>query len=223
MFAAGRPRPTAISLDGLEPRWVCSISFVTRAPINELGGLADFIDGNAAFVVQKGIYEYPRARAGHYSKVLFSEAGFQAAVERSRWQAFPLGIAMVTEAVEGLLRAYSDDRRATLDALSALSLSVFDRYPVPAPLGAAAWSDARTELAHQLDLIGTHAVKPAKDIPTLFVERYFALMPVHEKLRASEFPTIRNYLSVTMCNIHDEFTKRMDAPTLTRILCAQQA
>ena len=76
--------------------------------------LADFIDQNAAFLVQKGIYEYARARAGHYAKVLFGEEGFQRAVEQSRWRAYPLGLAMVGEAVEGVIRehAHSHSRRA---------------------------------------------------------------------------------------------------------------
>lgn len=182
--------------------------------------LADFIDSNAAFLVQKGLYEYSRARAGHYAKVLFAEEGFRAAIEQSRWRAFPLGLAMVTEMVEGVLRPYVDDRRATLDRLNTISLSVFDRYPVPAVLGSETWSELRANLARRLDLIGVHAVKPAKDIPTPFAENYFALMPIHEKLRASEFPTITNYLRVSMCNIHDEFTKRIDAPVLVSALRA---
>ena len=58
--------------------------FRSRPPIREHHELAQFIDENAAFLVQKGIYEYARARAGHYAKVLFKEAPFREAVERSR-------------------------------------------------------------------------------------------------------------------------------------------
>ena len=47
--------------------------FRRAPPIRDGQSLADFIDRNAAFVVQKGIYEYSRARAGHYAKVLFRE------------------------------------------------------------------------------------------------------------------------------------------------------
>jgi hypothetical protein len=36
-------------------------------------------------------------------------------------------------------------------------------------------------------------------------------MPIHQKLKASETLTIRNYLRVTMCNIHEELSKRVDA------------
>lgn len=194
--------------------------FRRRQAIGSETALADFIDGNAAFLVQKGLYEYSRARAGHYAKVLFAEEGFHTAIERSRWRAFPLGIAMVTEMVEGVLRPYVENRRATLDKLIAISMSVFDRYPAPAALEPQVWSELREDLGRKLDLIGIHAVKPAKDIPTPFAESYFALMPIHEKLRTSEFPTITNYLRVSMCNIHDDFTGRVDAAALASALHA---
>ena len=44
---------------------------------------------------------------------------------------------------------------------------------------------------------------------------------LHEKLRGRDFPTVRNYLRVTLCNIHDEFAKRMDAPALAGLLGEQ--
>ena len=78
--------------------------FRSRPPIREPRELAQFIDENAAFLVQKGIYEYSRARAGHYAKVLFREPEFAQALEHSRWSAYPLGLAMVGELVEGVLR-----------------------------------------------------------------------------------------------------------------------
>jgi hypothetical protein len=190
-------------------------------PIRDTDALADFIDRQSAFLMQKGIYEYSRARAGHYSKVLFREEGFRDAVERSRWRAYPLGLAMVGELVEGVLRPYAADRRVQLEGLNTLVLAVFDRYPVPAVLGDAAWSDARAELARRLQLVGLHAPKRAFDICVPFAETYFDLMPIHEKLRRSEFPTIHNYLKVTLCNIHDELTKRMDAPALAAMLSRQ--
>jgi hypothetical protein len=194
--------------------------FRARAPIRDAQALADFIDQHAAFLMQKGIYEYSRARAGHYAKVLFRESGFQEAVERSRWQAYPLGLAMVAELVEGVLRPYAADRHIQLNALSALVLAVFDRYPVPSALGEQVWEQARAELARRLQLIGLHAPKRAFEICEPWTDTYFNLMPIHEKLRASEYPTIRNYLRVTLCNIHDEFTKRLDATTVAAALRA---
>ena len=42
--------------------------------------------------------------------------------------------------------------------------------------------------------------------------------PINEKLRRSEFPTIHGYLKVTLCNVHEELTKRMDAPAVVASL-----
>lgn len=190
-------------------------------PIVETGELADFIDQNAAFLVQKGIYEYSRARAGHYAKVLLREPAFLEAVEHSRWHAYPLGLAIVGEMVEGVLRPHvGDDRRAVLDPFIAVVLSVFDRYPVPAPLGDAAWAEERRALAHRLDLVGVHAPKLVKDIPDPLAKAYFDLLPIHEKLRGRDFLTTRNYLRISLCNIHETLTKRIDAPAVVASLRA---
>jgi hypothetical protein len=197
--------------------------FRRPAPIRDAAALGDFIDKQSAFLAQKGIYEYARARAGHYSKVLFGESGFQSAVEHARWRAYPLALAMVTELVEGVLSPQTDDRRKLLEALEALSLSVFDRYPVPPSIGEAAWQEERTELVRRLDMIGMHPPKRAIDIAFPWAQAYFDLMPIHEKLRGSDFPTIRSYLRITLCNIHDELIKRMDTPSLLHTLMAESA
>jgi hypothetical protein len=201
----------------------CMIDFFAlfrRHPaIADPAALAEFIDRNAAFLVQKGIYEYSRARAGHYSKVLFAEKEFQHAVEHSRWRAFPLGLAMMAELAEGLLRPVGGDaRQAQLDALRELVLLIFDKYPVSAAVGEPGWAELRSELARRLQLIGLHPPKRAMDIPEPFAQGYFDLMPIHEKLRSAEFPTLRNYMRVTMCNIHDELEKRLDVRAVSGLL-----
>ena len=95
-----------------------------------------------------------------------------------------------------------------------------DRYPVPAAIGEGAWCELRAELERRLKLVGFHPPKWAKDVPEQFAESYFDLMPIHEKLRGLDFPTTRNYLRVTMTNIHDELTKRLDAPAAAESLRA---
>jgi len=193
--------------------------FRRPAPIRTVAELADFIDRNAAFVAQKGIYDYARARAGHYTKVLFTEPEFQAACNVSRWQTFPLGLAMVGEIVEGLLRpAWPGDRQSLNDAVCELTLSVFDRYPAPGELGPEHWARMRDELARHLKHVALHPTKLAIDVPEPFWQRYFDLMPIHEKLRTRDELTTRGYLRSTLCNIHEELTKRMDAPALVGAL-----
>jgi hypothetical protein len=209
---------------GSELRAISDSIFRRPPPVDDASALADFIDQQAAFVIQKGIYEYARARAGHYAKVLFKEQQFADAVDRSRWGAYPIGLAMVGELVEGVLRPFcGDDRSRHLGALRGLVLSVFDRYPVPAALGQHQWSDARTELARRMQLVGLRAPKRSFEIADPFVQAYFDLMPINEKLRRSEFPTIHGYLKVTLCNVHEELTKRMDAPAVVASLLESPA
>lgn len=192
-----------------------------RPPIDNAQALADFIDAQAAFLVQKGIYEYARARAGHYAKVLFSEQGFVESVELSRWSAYPLGLAMVGEMVEGVLRPYAGDRRrAALDRLTALVLAVFDRYPVPVSIGAEAWRDKRDHLARHLDRVGAHAPKRVIYIPEPLAEQYFNLMPIHEMLRGRDLLTTSNYLRVNLCHMHEELENRLNGPAVMAELLA---
>ncbi len=100
------------------------------------------------------------------------------------------------------------------------SLSSTAIRPRPS-LGEQDWSQARAELARRLQLIGLHPPKRAFDIAEPFARTYFDLMPIHRKLRASEFPTLHDYLKVTLCNIHDELTKRLDAEAMAHSLRAR--
>ena len=185
-------------------------------PIRDRAALSEFISANAAFVAQKGIYEYARARAGHYSKVLFGEEGFKQAVEVSRWKAYPLGLAMVGEVATVVLQETTPlDRATVVQGVSELALSSFDGWDVPTALDEPAWRELRTELSERLDRIGLHPPKRAMDIPETVAKAYFSLMPIHESLRGPDFPTLKNYLKVTLCNVHHQLTKRIEAPAIT--------
>jgi hypothetical protein len=191
--------------------------FKRKPPIRDSAALADFIDANAAFVTQKGIYEYARARAGHYAKVLFSEKSFQDAAEQSRWRAFPLGLGMVAEIADNVLHQGRDvERQRGLQKLREIVLDVFDRYPPPAALDPQVWRDARIELVQRLDQLTLHPPKRAIDIPAMYVQQYFDAMPIHEKLKQSDYPTTHNYLKVVLCNVHEDLLQRIDLPALER-------
>ncbi len=185
--------------------------FKRPPPVRSAADLADFIDLHAAFVAQKGVYEYARARAGHYAKVLFKEPEFLKACDISRWQTFPMGLAMVGELVEGiLLPAWPGERLALSEAVRRLVLGVFERYPRPDALDDAIWQRLRSDLERHLQLVSLHPPKLAKDIAEPFWERYFDLMPIHEHLRTRDAPTTHGYLQVTLINVHIELTKRLD-------------
>jgi hypothetical protein len=196
--------------------------FRRKAPIGSRKALEEFVDRQAAFLAQKGIYEYSRARAGPYSKMLLGEPAFVETVNRARWQAYPLALAMVGELVEGVLRQLAPEgARDSAEAAVALALAVFDHYPTPEALTPVAWAEARAELERRLKGVALHPVKPVKDIPEPYANLYFALMPIHEKLRGEDFPTVQNYLKATLCNIHDELVTRADTRALVAELVAR--
>jgi hypothetical protein len=193
--------------------------FRSKPPIGDTQQLADFIDENAAFLVQKGIYDYARARSGHYSKVLLTDEGFQTALNRSRWRAYPLGLAMVGEMVDAVVEAHAgDDRRAVLDPLIRLVLSVFDRYPVPAVMTEEDWKQSREELALHLERLSTHPPKRVIDIPVPFADRYFDMMPFDKQFLTPDAPTARGFLQLALVSMQEDLTKRMDAADMARKL-----
>ena len=191
--------------------------FKRKPPIRDSAALADFIDANAAFVTQKGIYEYARARAGHYAKVLLSEQGFQEAAEQARWRAYPLGLGMVAEIVDNVLHRGRDvERLRGLQKVREVVLDVFDRYPPPAALDSQSWRDSRAELVRRLDQLSLHPPKRAIDIPETYIQPYFDAMPIYEKLKQTDFHTTHSYLKVVLCNVHEDLENRIDLPALDR-------
>jgi hypothetical protein len=189
--------------------------FRRKPRIASCDALADFIDAQAAFIAQKGIFEYSRARAGHYSKVMFNEPDFVSAAEVARWSAFPLGLGMAAEVADSALRRTAPGLEGVTDAVEAATLTVFDRYPVPDALGPQKWREIRQALSVRLGYLKMHGPKRALDISAPYEQPYFDLMPIHEKLRKPDFPTLGNYLRVSLCNIYDEFIARLDIPALS--------
>ena len=182
--------------------------FRRSPPIADADALAEFIDSQAAFLMQKGIYEYSRARSGHYAKVMFGEQLFIDAFNLARWQAYPLGLAMVGELVEGVLRdlAGANPRRSRAGCARwsyRCSTAILFLRRSARRLGAkpaASWHCGCSTPA---------CIRPSEPwtSPNRLAKAYFDLMPIHEKLRGRDFPTTHNYLKVTMCNIHAELTQ----------------
>ncbi len=193
--------------------------FRRKPPVRDVGELADFIDAQSAFLIQKGIYDYARARSGHYAKVLMADKGFHGALDRSRWQGYPLGLAMVGEMIDTVFAPQDGgERRALLDPLIGLVLSVHDRYPKPVVLTDDEWRRGRDELALHLERLSTHPPKRVIDIPVPFVDRYFDLMPFDKQFLTMDAPTARGFLQLTLVSIQEELIKRMDVAAMANKL-----
>lgn len=195
--------------------------FRKAPPIDALAALDDFVDSHAAFLVQKCIYEYCRARSGVLAQKLFKEPSFIAAMDGSRWRNFPICIGHVAEMVAGTLRPLAGgDVVGLTDGMIGLTGRTMSRYPVPPLVGAEAWAAARARIAEQLRTASLAAPKPVKDIPLEDYQAFFDQLPIHKKLRGHDFVLVRNNLRVNLCRVYEDFVAVADLPVLARLVIA---
>ena len=162
--------------------------FRGKSPIADAKGLTDFIDE-----------QFPHLHEG---------------LEISRSKAYPLGLAMIGEMIDGALRPHAGTKaRALADETIDLVLGVFDRQPVPAEIGQEAWRDARSELALRLDQISAQPSKGAADIPVQYVKRYLKFAP-------GDTNATLDVLGSNLVKIQHELEKRMDAAATVKSLLA---
>lgn len=184
-------------------------------PIADVGALEDFLDSHSAFLVQKCVFEYSRARAGIFWEKLFKEPDFKKAVDYARWRGFAIALGNMTEMVEGVLRpAAGDSASALLDRLTEIALAVIHRYPVPEGEPADFWSAQSGWLRERLADLQRTPPKAVKDIPITTARRMFDLMPIHESLRGQDFVVVRNHLRTNMCRIYEDFHARLEIEPL---------
>lgn len=195
--------------------WVLGIPayFRRKPPIDTREKLVDFLDTRAAFLIQKNIFDYARARAGPYFTQIIKEEAFKHSVEVSRWSGYPTGLAAVAEIVRGVL-FHDAERKALNDAVSSAALSAFDRYPVPEVLGEETWRQARETLIERLAQIDSHPPKFAKDVILPYAQILYDSQPIHEELRRRDFEMIQAQLRINLVTMHDEFERRVVKPAL---------
>jgi hypothetical protein len=192
-----------------------------KSPIRDPRDLADFIDGQASALVQEGILQHVRARAGDQAESLLAEEAFSRLADTARWRTYPLGLAMIAEMIDGLLRPQAGtQQRALSDETIDLVLGVFDRHPVPDAIGKNAWLDARSDLALRLDQISTQSPRNVADVPAQYMKRFLAEMPAHASMTHSEAGASLDALKRVLVREHEDLASRMDAEAMTRELLA---
>ena len=198
--------------------------FRRRPAIASIVELEDFLDSRAAFIVQKSVFEYSRARAGLLSAKLFKEAAFKAALDQSRWRNYPLCLQNVALMVEHTLRAHAgEEAPAMRQGLIAAVANVTGRYPVPPGFDAQFWVEARQAIGRRIDQAGLAAPHPIKDIPKENVKAFFAALPFHKEVRRHDFELITNNLRVNLCRAYEDFLAAADLPALAGALIAGPA
>jgi hypothetical protein len=198
--------------------------FRRKPPIASAAGLEDFLDAQSAFLVQKCIFEYSRARSGVLSSKLFKEPAFRAAVETARWRNYPLCLQNVAVMAEHALRPYAGtEGMAMRQGLIAAVGRICRRYPVPAGFDPQFWSDAEARIGQRIQRAGLAAPHAVKDLPNETAKEFFAGLPIHADLRGYDFELVTNNIRVNLCRAHEDFLKAADLPAVARALAAEGA
>jgi hypothetical protein len=192
--------------------------------IADVASLTDFLDSRSAFIVQKCIFEYSRARSGVLASKLFKEPTFLAALEQSRWRNYPLALQNVSLMAEHALRLEAGAAaQAMREGLIACVALVGRRYPIPTGFEPEFWDAALVRIGRRLRQAGLAAPHSIKDLPLETAKEFFARLPIHAELRGFDFELITNNVRVNLCRAHEEFLAAADQPALVRALVAETA
>ncbi|MEP9351280.1 hypothetical protein [Xanthobacter sp. KR7-225] len=190
------------------------------APITDRAGLVDFVESRAAFLVQKSIMDYARARSGPFFTSLLKEEPFRQAVAVSRWTLYPVGLTLVGEMLDAFVRAGGADPVRSAQGVAQVAAEAMDRHTHAQELEPATWAAARAEMVETLERLSGRAPKPVKDMPLAYWERVFANMPIHENRREGDSEVVRNHLRSNLCAMHAELEKRVSPERLAALVVA---
>ncbi|MDP2800545.1 MAG: hypothetical protein Q8O26_01550 [Phreatobacter sp.] len=184
----------------------------------------DFVADHAAFVVNRSMYEYSRARSGILAEKLFREKSFKEAMDHGRWKAFPLGVANIVELVDGHLRVAAQGREPVLlETLVASGQRVLRRHPNPPGISAEWWAEAAQDMENRVRLAAMAAPKPAQDIPKSTFDEMFALVPIHPDLMKLDHEVVLNHVRGMMVNIAATLADAIDPRALVAALPSAKA
>lgn len=188
-------------------------------PIATVPELAAFMDSRAAFISQKCVVEYARARTGVLSPKLFKEQAFRDALSQSRWTTYTIAYCDVAEMMEGLLRKRVRISEAALsDLLARLGAEAFRAHGQPEGAPEDFWPRAIERLEHRLAEARLHAPKPVREIPKTDMEVVFANLPIHETLRGHDYELVQNNLRTNLVRVHEDFLAAVDFDRLARAI-----
>lgn len=188
-------------------------------PVTGVGELADFLSAQTAYIAQRSVIEYCRARAGLNWDKLFAEPSFLDRLEVCRWEAYAVVLAEVAElALIGLRRHGAADPRAYLPGLVQAAHAALLRHPVPAHR--TSWTDAADAIDRHLAHALIAAPRPVHLLGLHSADVIFDLLPIHADLRREDRSMFQNSVRFALCGASNEVTRRFDVAALEASLLA---
>jgi hypothetical protein len=190
--------------------------------IADRAALVEFVDTRSAFLVQKSIFDFAHACTGMAFAGLMQEPDFVAAMDQSRWRAYPLGLSMIAETVHGVLLPAAAGAMPLAEAMREVAFDAFDNHRTQSVMDPQAWTNARVDLGRRVVGIALHPPKAVKDIPVAVFEHFYANLPIIAKIRGDDREIIGNHLRLNLLRIYEDFSARADVEALVFALGASE-
>ena len=189
----------------------------SQPPVATLGELADLLAAQTAYVAQRTVLEYCRARTGLNWDKLFREQPFIDSLEVCRWEAYVEVLAEVAELALILLRRQSPaDPQAYLPGVAAATRAALLRHPVPGHR--TSWDEASAVVEQHLAQSLLAAPRAVHLAGFGAADAIFDHLPIHPDLRREDREMFRNSVRFALCRVFDEMTRRLDVPALGQAL-----
>jgi len=182
--------------------------------------LAEFLGAQTAYIAQRSVIEYCRARTGLNWDKLFAEPSFLGRLEVCRWEAYAVVLAEVAELALIRLRRYgAAEPKTYLPGLVQAAHAALLRHPVPAHR--TSWTDATDAIERHLARALMAAPRPVHLLGLHSGGVIFDLLPIHSDLRRQDRTMFQNSVRFAICGASDAMTRRFDVPALeTSLLTA---
>lgn len=179
--------------------------------------LADFLAAQTAYVAQRSVIEYCKARTGLNWDKLYAEQMFLERLEVCRWEAYAIVLAEVAElALIRLRRGGAADPQSVLPGLVAAAHAALLRHPVPSHRST--WTDAAEAIEPHLARALLAEPRPVHVLGFQSADAIFDLLPIHADLRPEDREMFQNSVRFAICGVFDAMTRSFDVPALEAAL-----
>jgi len=185
-------------------------------PVATAADLAEFLAAQSAFVAQKCVIEYCRARAGMNWDKLFKEQAFLDAIEECRWEAYAAVLGDMTVLAEGRLRRGAEGQAGELpDRLATLAESALTTFGPATTARGSDWSDVVTEIRARLVEAQLADALPSHEVGKVSGDKVYRILPVHPDIRAYDRELVTNNIRFNLTRAAETMDQRF-APDLAR-------
>jgi hypothetical protein len=192
-----------------------------RTAVADYPGLLDFLDSRSAFLSQKCVYEYCRARSGLNWEPLMREAAFIEAYNASRWDAYAAALSDLVILMEGRLRPADTRQHARLvDRLLVAAAEVLARHRTEAERQQG-WGEEIGQLRDRLNQAQLGPPRPAAEIAKVGGRRIYETLPLHADMTKHDRELVTNAVRFNFSRIAADLEGELDVAKVQAAILAE--